>query len=70
MPRRLRVLFYAVCGTVVAAMGWAVLLFGGALYLLFGAEQFPRVVFWVGTALSLPVFFVVLFKYFDRREPQ
>jgi hypothetical protein len=66
--RRLRVLVYAVAGTAVALFGWCVLLVGGILYLVFGATDFPRLFFWVVVALSTPVFFIILYRYFDRAE--
>jgi hypothetical protein len=66
----MRVVFYAVCATVVALFGWNVLAFGGALYLVFGPEQFPRLVFWLILAASVPLFFVIFLRYFDRHEPQ
>jgi hypothetical protein len=69
MPRRLRVLLYAVCGSVVATTGWTVLLIGGLLYLAFGEQDFPRLAFWMIVAISLPTFFVLCFKYFERHEP-
>lgn len=70
MGRRIRVLLYAVCGTVVAVFGWGVLAFGGLLYLVSGADQFPRLTFWLILAVSVPLFFVVLHRYFDRHEPR
>ena len=69
MPRRIRILVYAACGTVVATMGWAVLLVGGVMYLLFGEQNFPRLAFWLMVTVSLPVFFVICLRYFERHEP-
>jgi hypothetical protein len=68
MPRQFRVLIYTACATAVASMGWGVLLFGGLLYLVFGEQNFPRAIFWVVMALSVPAFLVVFFKYFNRVE--
>lgn len=59
---------YALAGTVVAFVGWCVLLIGGILYLVFGVNDFPRLFFWGVVALSTPVFFIVLYRYFDRVE--
>ena len=61
-------LVYAVAGTAAAIFGWCVLLVGGILHLVFGATDFPRSFFWAVMALSTPVFFIVLYRYFDRTE--
>lgn len=66
--RKVRVWLYAIAGTAVAIFGWCVLLVGGIFYLLFGADEFPRVIFWVIVALSAPVFLVLAYRYFDRAE--
>jgi hypothetical protein len=64
----MRVLIYTVAGTVVAIFGWSVLLVGGLLYLIFGTTDFPRLFFWTVVALSAPVFFIILYRHFDRAE--
>ena len=61
-------LVYALAGTVVALFGWVVLLVGGVLYLTFGANDFPRLFFWIVVAISAPIFFAILYRYFDRAE--
>jgi hypothetical protein len=66
--RRIRVLVYAIAGTAVALFAWCVLLIGGILYVVFGANDFPRLLFWIVLVLSAPIFFVVLYRYFDRAE--
>jgi hypothetical protein len=68
VTRRIKILFLALCGSVVATGGWTVLGFGGLLYLLFDAESFPKLLFWSAVGLSLPLFFVLAFRYFDRVE--
>jgi hypothetical protein len=68
LKRRFRVLFYTICATIVACAGWVVLLFGGLLHLIYGAQGFPRVVFWIVLAISLPLFVIHFYRYFNRVE--
>lgn len=66
--RRFKVLFYTIGATIVACVGWVVLLFGGLLHLIYGAKGFPRVAFWLVVAISLPLFLVHFYRYFSRVE--
>jgi hypothetical protein len=69
MSRRVRVIFYALCGTSVALAFWIVIVVFNLVGWLLGEAPFVRPLLWTIFVVSTPIFFVIAYKYFDRAEP-
>lgn len=68
MTRTFRIQILSICAALVAAGGWVVIGFGSLLSFLFEENEFPRTLFWTVLIISIPVFYALMYRYFERTE--
>jgi hypothetical protein len=68
MQRRLRVLFYTACATVVSVAMWVVTLLFGLLNWLLQPEGLSQPVAWSILVTASVGFWLVFYRYFSRTE--
>lgn len=68
MTRRLRVLFFSVCATVVSVAMWVVVIVLNVIKALFGETVGAMWAGWAITLASAGIFFVVFYRHFSKTE--
>jgi len=60
--------FLAICGTIVAVVGWNFLVLANLLAWAFG-DAFPKLAFWSLVVVSIPAFGIVAHRHFFGARP-